>query len=170
MPINGTFDWYIDGTDVMSLSSTGCLGIGTTPSSQNNLVMYSNKTNTSNQLKIQAGQNYANIKFVNDYSIAGYIGVGCSNIAGNYSNNLYLQADSNIVLNSGSDLTTSTPTMIMKSNGYVGIGTTNPSSLLTVNGTSYLSGNVGIGTTPASTLNLYVYGNYECHTEDQIFH
>ena len=80
-------------------------------------------------------------------------------MGGNYQNNLFLESTTNsIIFNTGGNNSTSTSRMIINSSGNVGIGTTNPQYSLHVNGTSYMSSNVGIGTTPSSANALTVNG------------
>ena len=69
----------------------------------------------------------------------------------NIGNVLYLSGIYNSDTQSGAALTT----------GKVGIGTTNPLYTLDVTGDSYFTDNLGIGTTPSSTVgNLLSVGNY----------
>ena len=80
-------------------------------------------------------------------------------MGGYYQNKLFLESTTNsIIFNTGGNNSTSTSRMIINSSGNVGIGTTNPQYSLHVNGTSYMSSNVGIGTTPSSTNALTVNG------------
>jgi hypothetical protein len=72
----------------------------------------------------------------------------------NFSGSLYQNGSSFVA----SRWTTGIGNDIYRLDGDVGIGTTNPSSKLSVTGNTYLNGSVGIGTTNPNT-NLHVQGN-----------
>jgi hypothetical protein len=72
----------------------------------------------------------ATILLKNNLPIFGYLGLGCSGNSTNYASNLFLETNYDIIINSGGYSTT--PKMIIKSNGNVGIGTTNPQYKLQV--------------------------------------
>jgi hypothetical protein len=61
------------------------------------------------------------ISFKNNLPIFGYLGLGCSANT-NYASNLFLETTYDIMINSGGYSTT--PKMLIKSNGNIGIGTT----------------------------------------------
>jgi hypothetical protein len=122
----------------------------------NQVVITNNKTD---------GSVLAAIRFNNNVNNYGYIGIGGSNTS-NYSSNLYLQADKNIVINTGGS-NSNNINFIIDSNGNVGIATTNPASKLHVNGITTLNSNlivttgyVGIGTATigATNSNFNVFG------------
>jgi hypothetical protein len=81
-------------------TTSGFIGIGTTPNTINNINIYSDDLYNSNQLLISSMSNLANIQFNNNLSNAS-IGIGCSEILGNYKNNLYFETNNTIILNSG---------------------------------------------------------------------
>ena len=99
--------------------SSGILNITSSSSSSidNQIVITNSSTNR-----------YASIKFTNNASTnnSGYIGIGCTNVGGNYQNNLFLEANNKLIFNAGNQNTTHIPRMIIDSNGFVGIGTTAP--------------------------------------------
>jgi len=64
-------------------TTPGYIGIGTTPNTINNINIYSDDPYNSNQLLISSMSNLANIQFNNNLSNAS-IGIGCSEILGNY--------------------------------------------------------------------------------------
>jgi len=72
----------------------------------------------------------------------------------NFNGSLYQNGSSFVA----SRWTAGSGTDIYRLNGNVGIGTTNPTSKLSVSGNTYLNGSVGIGTTNPNT-NLHVQGN-----------
>jgi len=106
---------------------TGRIGIGiTNPLSTDELTL-------SNSSSID----YANIKFLNNLNCNAIIGIGGTAYTSNssYSNNFFIQAQSNIILNAGNNLISSNPHLFISSNGNIGIGTsTNLNCNLTVNG------------------------------------
>jgi hypothetical protein len=67
------------------------------------------------------------IRFNNNASKWGYIGLASSSFGGNYQNNLYFEsAGCSMVFNSGTRTTLSIPSMILTTAGNIGIGITNP--------------------------------------------
>jgi hypothetical protein len=116
-------------------TDSGFVGIGTAANSINCLTLYTSSSSSSNQTLITSTSNFANIQFNNDFSCNAYIGIGCTNISGNYSCNLFLQADSSIVFNTGGNIfSTTIPSMIIFANGNVGIGSSRPNTKLDVSG------------------------------------
>jgi hypothetical protein len=78
------------------------------------------------------GNNSINIK--NNSTGNAFIGVGGSAYGGYYANNLFFESSvSSIIFNTNGRTSTSVPNMIINSSGNVGIGTTNPTCLLTLN-------------------------------------
>ena len=65
----------------------------------------------------------------------GYIGLGGTSIVGNYKNNVFIEANNALILNVNR-VSESTPNFIINNSGNVGIGTTNPLSLLHIEHTS----------------------------------
>jgi len=115
---------------------SGNLGIGTSAAAQNQLSIYTTSSSASNQLLITSTSNSASIQLNNGITSNANIGIGCSNIAGNYQNNMFLETTNSIIFNTGGiNASASTPEMIISSTGNVGIGLTNPSTTLQVNGT-----------------------------------
>ena len=99
-----------------------------------------------------------NIELKNNTNNSCYIGIGGSGYNGNYVNNLFLQSPNSLILNSGGSGTASTPKMIINSSGNVGIGTTNPYSLLHIKGTNTALTIMSQGNAGAkSQLNLSTY-------------
>ena len=80
--------------------------------------------------------NYASIRFKNNSTNYGFIGIAATAVSGYYTNNLFLEATNAIVFNSGGNTTASanSPVMILNSSGNLGIGTTNPSYKLHLRG------------------------------------
>jgi len=83
-------------------------------------------------IKSTAANSINNIEIKNNADISCYIGIGGTNYGGNYANNLFLQSPNSLILNTGGTGTGGVPDMIIDSAGNVGIGLTNPSSLLEV--------------------------------------
>jgi len=117
---------------------TGTLGIGTTNSAQNQIFISTSNSTSSNQLLIRSTSNFANIQFNNGVPASNaFIGLGCSNITGNYTCNLFLETNNSIILNAGGvNASANVPEMIIHSNGNVGIGTTNPLQKMHISGTT----------------------------------
>ena len=147
---NGNADFSFTG--VTSLNSN----LVVSGAINNQVVITNNKTD---------GSGFASVRFNNNVNNSGYIGVGGSNTS-NYSSNLYLQADKNIVINSGGS-NSNNVNFIINQNGNVGIATTNPASKLHVNGITTLNSNlivttgyvgIGTGTIGATNSNFNVFG------------
>jgi hypothetical protein len=87
-----------------------------------------------------------NIKFTNSTNSNAFIGVGGSNssiINSSYQNNFFIHANSNIVLNAGSNINPTNPHLFILSNGNIGIGTsTNLTSKMTINASVSNSNNI----------------------------
>ena len=77
---------------------------------------------------------YSRIKFTNNVPINnfGYIGIGGTNIDDNYRNNIFIQSRNNIILNSGNKTTSSVPSLLITSSGYIGISTSNATNLFQI--------------------------------------
>jgi hypothetical protein len=77
---------------------------------------------------------YSRIKFTNNDPINnfGYIGIGGTNIDDNYRNNIFIQSRNNIILNSGNKTTSSVPSLLITSSGYIGISTSNATNLFQI--------------------------------------
>ena len=111
--------------------------LGTSAASQNQLSIYTSASTSSNQLLISSTSNSASIQLNNGITSNAFIGIGCSNLTGNYSNNMFLETTNSIVLNTGGiNASSTTPDMIISSNGYVGMGVNIPIQQLHVQGTS----------------------------------
>ena len=76
--------------------------------------------------------NYSRIKFTNNASAVGYIGIGGTNIIDNYKNNLFIQSTNSIILNSGNKATSHIPSLLITTIGYVGIATSNVNNILQI--------------------------------------
>jgi hypothetical protein len=93
------------------------------------------------------------IRFKNDVSKYSYIGHAGSSFSGNYANNLFIEAESAIVFNTLNKTTSSVPTMMLSTDGNIGIGTSNVVNILQVGdgGKLKISNNINdytiIGTT-----------------------
>ena len=131
-------------TSVYYIRDNGNVGIGTAGTNQNQISIYTTASTSSNQILITSTSNSASIQLNNGITSNAFIGIGCSNTSGNYSNNMFLETNNSIVFNAGSvNASSATPVLIISSNGNVGIKTNNPTSALTV-----------IGNTSTSTLNV----------------
>ena len=114
---------------------SGFVGIGTPANSTNCISLYTSTTSSSNQAIITSTTNFANIQFNNNNLSNAYIGIGCTNITGNYLNNMFLQADKGIIFNTGGNIfSTSVPSMIISSTGNIGIGSSTPNTKLDITG------------------------------------
>ena len=94
-----------------------------------------NSSTIDNQITIQnsAINKYTRIKFINSSLSDCYIGIGGSSIAGNYNNNFFIQSKTGIILNSGNNLTSSIPSIIIASSGNIGISTDIANNILQIN-------------------------------------
>jgi hypothetical protein len=124
-----------------------------------------NTTTGNNPILITSSLTSANnaIQFINNNSKTAYIGLGgtAMNGGGYYCSNLYLESTASyggIIFNTGGNVGTNVPRMIITSNGNVGIGITNPSSTLYVNGTSILNGATTVNGTLVVNGNIQVTG------------
>ena len=112
--------FYVNNDARMTIESNGEVGIGTTTPSD---LLHVNSTSTSAFVRIQSasGNNDAGIKFYHDST-------NVWNIRNNGNNDsLYIIPAGNADVNT---------VLAINSNGNVGIGTTNPQALLTLNGGS----------------------------------
>ena len=118
----------------------GNVGIGTTPSTSdgNMLRLYTTFAGANDQLLITGTSTIGvtNIRLSNGGTgvadaFIGLAGTAYGSTGDLYRNNLYLQSPSSIVFNT-QGRGSSSANMIILGNGYVGIGTTNPSQLLDV--------------------------------------
>jgi hypothetical protein len=93
-----------------------------------------NSSTITDQITINntAVDKYARIKFTNNIPSDGYIGIGCGNLTGNYNNNFFIQSATNIILNSGNNTTSSTPSLLITSTGYIGISTATANNILQI--------------------------------------
>lgn len=123
-----------DTSEVLTISNTGDLGmLGT---------LNISATTSDNQIVITntAVDRYVSIKF-NNGTKNGYIGIGCTLLTGTYRNNLFLEANDNIIFSSGNANTTTTPPrMILNTTGYLGIGSGDPKCHLQVRGIGNING------------------------------
>jgi hypothetical protein len=116
---------YVNGDTTINgvLNTTNALNI-TSTTTDNQIVI----TNTS-------ATRYTSIKFKNG-TVNGYIGIGDSGLTGTsyYNNNVFIEANNSLIFQTGLQNTANVPRMIIKSNGFVGIATTDPKCHLQVNG------------------------------------
>ena len=84
--------------------------------------------NNTNQNK------YSRIKFTNNDpgNNFGYIGIGGTNVVDNYKNNVFIQSAKSIIFNSGNNSTSSIPTILISSNGNIGISTTTANNIFQI--------------------------------------
>ena len=116
-------------------TTTGYIGIGTGADPTSAISVYTSSSSSSNQLYITSTSNFANIRFNNNNTAATFIGLGCTNITGNYSNNMFIQTDKSIIFNTGTNTSTTTvPTMIILRSGNIGIGSSIPNTKLDISG------------------------------------
>ena len=102
--------------------SNGNIGIGSSANNDNELFLYDSSSFSSNQMLITSTSNYASIQFNNNNSSNGFIGLGCTNITGNYSSNVFIEANNSIIFNAGgSNMSSSIPKLIITSNGNIGV-------------------------------------------------
>ena len=139
--------------DLLTLEDTGNMTIKSSSSGDQFTINNTNSTSL------------ADIKFLNNNSSAGFIGVAGSGVGGTYPNNLFIQANNNIIINSGGFNSSSIPRMIIDSSGNIGIGTTNATQKLDVygniNSTEYLLKNLNIS-------NIFTTSNVALNTSNNL--
>ena len=144
VPDGATHKFYINGSSITTISSTGLSTTGTINASTN---LQENGTNLTSkylqlgggtmtgqlQLTTATGNNslliYSsvtnainNIELKNNLNKSCYIGIGGSGYNGNYIDNLFIQSPTALILNTNGNGTASTPNFIIKNNGNIGIG------------------------------------------------
>ena len=131
------------------------LGIGTT--NPQYLLDINGTTNITGQLTTSNI-----IKIINNFSKNCYIGIGGNELLATnyYKNNSYIQSDNAIIFNANANVGTNIPHMIINTTGNVGIGTTDPKTLLDVRGVATVGSSTVI-TSPFST-NVGLYVNNTC--------
>ena len=97
-----------------------------------NLTLNSSTSDDQITINNTSANNYARIKFTNNSPSDAYIGIGGTNIADNYKNNLFIQSKTSIILNSGNNLTSSTPSLLITSTGNIGISTATANNILQI--------------------------------------
>ena len=114
---------------------TSNIGIGTNPSSNDLITLRSSSSNSD-----------ADINFINNASSNATIGVGGTNstsLNSSYSNNFFIHARCNIVINANSNSDSTNPHLFISTNGNIGIGTNNPTAKFQVfNGVANISGSI----------------------------
>ena len=127
-------------------SMTGALNLTGISGGNNPLYIKSTNTTANNCINIQ-----------NNINKTCYIGVGGSAMGGYYQNNFFIESSTgSIVLNTSGRISGSTPNMIIDTAGNVGIGTTNPTSKLYVDGA--VEFNSTLTTNGSCTFNITGYG------------
>ena len=125
---NGSHIFNNGSTELMRLLSTGNLAIGITNPSVNDLLTLRTSLSSSN----------TNINFINNINSNAIIGVGGStstSLNSSYSNNFFIHARCNIILNANNNTISNLPHLFISTTGNIGIGTsTNLNSNLTING------------------------------------
>ena len=126
------------------LNSNGNVGVGiTNPLNKFDIngkinttgLLISDSITGTNPLYISSPSTTANncINIKNNSTYNAYIGIGGTAFGGNYANNFFIESvTSSIILNTNGRTTGSVPNLIVHSSGNVGIGTTNPTCLLTL--------------------------------------
>uniref|UniRef100_A0A6C0CEJ9 Peptidase S74 domain-containing protein n=1 Tax=viral metagenome TaxID=1070528 RepID=A0A6C0CEJ9_9ZZZZ len=116
-----------------------------------------NTTTGNNPILISSSLTTANnaIQFINNDNKTAYIGLGATSMSGGgyYCSNLYFESTAaygGMIFNTGGNVGTNVPRMIITSNGNIGIGITNPSTTLTTNGSITILG---------STTNNLIFDN-----------
>ena len=152
-------------TDLLSILNNGYVGIGTSnPTQQLTVVGGISSTGTVYATNLSA----TNLTISNNINVSGALiansGVySISAFTGSYSDGIitdYITSRGRISVGANDDLAfysggpANTNTVYISSNGYVGIGTTTPSTNLTVNGT--ISANSKIYTTSVSATSAFI--------------
>jgi hypothetical protein len=83
-------------------------------------------------IKNTGADKYSKIKFTNNIPSDAYIGIGGTNISGNYINNFFIQSPTSIIFNSGNNTTSSIPSLLIATNGYIGISTATANNILQI--------------------------------------
>ena len=95
-----------------------------------------NSSTINDQLIINntSSTNYSRIKFTNNESANnfGYIGIGGTNISGNYQNNIFIQSKNSIILNSGNKMSSYIPSLLITSSGNIGISTATANNIFQI--------------------------------------
>jgi len=123
---------HISYTSNILSTSSSILSSGGTMTGQLTL----STANGNNPITINSSATNANnaINIKNNFTCNAFIGVGGNAYGGYYANNLFFESSSSsIIFNTNGRTSTSVPNMIINSSGNVGIGTTNPTCLLTIN-------------------------------------
>jgi hypothetical protein len=153
VPDTATHKFYINGSSITTISSTGLSTTGTINASTN---LQENGTNLTSkylqlgggtmtgQLQISASTynglymtntntaDIVSIELRNNTTYSGFIGIGCTAYTGNYKNNLFIQSPQSLILNTNGNATSATPNFIINTSGNVGLATTNPTCRLSL--------------------------------------
>ena len=154
-------DVEISGNSDLIIKSGGNLGIGKTPSSQ---IDVSGSGNFSESLTVQ------NTKIGGNYPNFASFAHSSNNDSNNYS--LLQSGSGKTFLNASSDQSIAfsinhTEKMVLDKDGNIGIGKTNPSTKLDVDGSGNFSGNLAVSGTITGDLTGDVTGNASSATELQ---
>ena len=126
----------VNSAERMRIDANGNVGIGTTSTSLNALNVVA-KANTNYAMfdAPTSGYAYASLKY--NGTFYGYFGQGNGVFTGGINNDFGIRAENSLVFGIGT-----TEKMRLHSNGYVGIGNTAPSGLLTLGAASGTNGNI----------------------------
>ena len=126
----------VNSAERMRIDANGNVGIGTTSTSLNALNVVA-KANTNYAMFDAPTSGYAYVSLKYNGTFYGYFGQGNGVFTGGINNDFGIRAENSLVFGIGT-----TEKMRLHSNGYVGIGNTAPSGLLTLGAASGTNGNI----------------------------
>jgi len=117
---NPTTLFYVNGNSTLLGSVSGV----TTLNATNINCSIITASNDTNPIRISSTLASANncIQFKNNSTFYAYMGIGGTSFSGNYQNNFFIESTSNIILNANA-VSLSTPRFMINSTGNIGIGT-----------------------------------------------